>query len=51
MKLASLGMGVSALILFVALLFAWVSGDILGHGRAEPLPESGMAVIDGFTCH
>lgn len=51
MKLASLGLGISALVLLVALLFAWVSGDILGHGRSEPLPESGTAVIDGFTCH
>lgn len=51
MKLASLGLGIAASIILVALLFAWVSGDVLAYRRAEPAPDSGMALIDGFTCH
>lgn len=51
MKLASLGLGTAASIILVALLFAWVSGDVLAYRRAEPAPDSGMVLIDGFTCH
>ena len=47
MKLVSLALGVAVSILLVALLIAWISGDVLADRRGEPAPSSAMALIDG----